>query len=63
MLVSDESGRRFSIGTALKFSPDLLVKVRSGNKESFLWAFELLVPDMDLFGGDRTWMRMSILQR
>jgi len=49
-LISNENTRSFQIGTTFRFQPDLLVKVKSAEKGSYLWAFELVVPRMDLSG-------------
>lgn len=49
-LISYENDRSFQVGTTFKFRPDLLVRVKSEDKESYLWAFELIVPGIGLTG-------------
>lgn len=49
-LIANEKDHSFLIGTTYKFKPDLLVRVKSAENRSYLWAFELILPKMNLFG-------------
>lgn len=49
-LIANETGRNFLIGTTHRFNPDLLVRVKSVTNGSCLWAFELILPKMNLSG-------------
>lgn len=51
-LVSYENTRKFKCGTTFKFQPDLLVKVKSEGMDSRLWAFELILPQIDISVGE-----------
>ncbi len=49
-LIANEIDRCFLIGTTHRFKPDLLVRVKSATNGSYLWAFELILPKMNLSG-------------
>lgn len=47
-LIAYEKDLRFLIGRTGRFEPDLLIRVNSEAKGSYLWAFELILPQVDL---------------
>lgn len=50
-LISNESNMKFHVGTTFRFIPDLVVRVREEDRESYLWAFELIVPSLSFSDG------------
>lgn len=53
-LIADETDHRFLIGTTSGYRADLLVRIKSGENGSYLWAFELILPKMNLSGRQGT---------
>lgn len=48
ILISYENNRSYKLGITFKFQPDLLVRIKSGETDSRLRAFELILPQIDL---------------